>query len=225
MIIKNSDIQEMKDVAKVAQGGIMIGTDVTCITKARTILCEWTPNFDISKRIGIHDFNKFITSIEFVKGGDDDVELELGDTSLQIIGTNSRITYGYAHNSTIDVIEDDKLTAIKENFVNVNESFTFTSEFLSNIKKAGSILNLDQIEFSCKDGKMSGRMFNSDNKTKNEYKFSFECDDMEEFNFNISAELLLVLKNDDYPVKYTPSSIQINYDNITYWMAILTEAN
>jgi hypothetical protein len=143
-IFNEQDLNVMKQLALVNNGFIIAsdGIKVTdAITRNIAAFYEW--NKPEPFRLGLHRVSDFLTMIAIMGGADVDIEQDGGVLILR----HNRRTMRYF----LADLESDEMKAAtmkgRVNFAASPSKFTLPADVISEIRKAASVLDADEIEF------------------------------------------------------------------------------
>ena len=158
------------------------GNVIKTITPAKNVMAIATVQEEFPVEFGIWDLNKFIGTVSLF----DNPTFEFFDNHMKIHGgSGSSIKYMYSAK---------RLLTIPERDINMPDhvvEFDLHEDSLLELKKAGAVLQLEDLSISSDDGVVVGKVFDKSDPTSNNY--SIELGDLsggKKFDFHFKLENL-----------------------------------
>lgn len=213
MKLSERTIQILKNFSTINQSILVRpGNVIKTMTPLKSILASATVTENFEQEFAIYDLSRFLGTISLFA----DPEFSFSEKFVTIASGKQRVNYTYADASMISVPPSKSI-----NFPDPEVEFTITSDQLSTISKAGSVLQMPEVAIVGQNGVISIRAVDSKNSTADVFSLDVgECD--KEFQVIIRPENLKLIPA-EYRVSLTMVGIsRFESDNLTYWIA--TEA-
>jgi hypothetical protein len=186
------------------------GNLLKTISPQKTVMAFATIEEDFPIQAGIYNLPRFLS----VCGMHESPELEFGDTAVMITEGKSKTKYIYADTSMIIAPPEKEIK-----LPSVDVSITLSSENLSKVLKAATVLQLPEIAFVGEDGICYLRAINSLNPLSDSFGVELGKTD-DTFTLIMKAENLQVLPF-EYEVELSSKGIsRFKTDKVTYFIAI-----
>lgn len=211
--MKSSTIDLLKNFATINQGIVIIpGNVIKTISVMKNLYAEAKVGEVFDKEFAIYDLNELLSTLSLFGSG---VEVEYKDDRIEMKSGRSKVKYYYSSPKVI-------VSPPKGKSLEVNGSFTFTlkKENIDEIKKASSIMRLNDLEIS-NEGL---RVYNSSN-VGNEYKI--EIDDLNgdlDTPKHLSVENLKMLSR-DYNIMVSDKAVEFKTDDESLRYVVAFEVN
>lgn len=190
------------------------GNVLSTVSPQKSIMAKAHIVENFPMQFAIYDLSRFLGVTSLMK----DPDFSFKEQYVDIATTNQLVRYMYA--------DPDQIIAPNPNreigFPDPEVEFRLTSEELSSVIRAGSVLQLPEISLSGSNGKVFVTAVDSKNVSND--KFSIELGQTD-YNFNmiIKSECLKLI-NATYDVAISSKGlVRFQSDLVTYWVA--TEAN
>ena len=193
------------------------GNTIKTLTPAKNVMSTAVVEEDFPVEFGIWDLTSFLGTVSLF----DDPDFEFHDKYVVIKNNgSSRVKYFYSEPTlltvpTKDVVMPDTVVSIE-----------LTESMFNELKKAASILGLNDLSFECDGTGVKATLCDKKNATNNTYSIDVENAEFSEgcvFNFDFNIENLRFI-----PGSYTMNIAEkivsefVNSDgmNLTYWVAL-----
>lgn len=192
---------------------VLAGNTIKTISPQRTIFAKVELNEIFPKDFAIYELSKFLGALSLF----DDPDIDFFDDHLKISQGKNSIRYVYADPSMIITPPDKEII-----LPSVDVDFELSSDDLSKIQKAISILRVPEMSVMGDDGTIYVKAINNKNPSSDSYSIAVGVTD-KSFNAIFKSENLKIM-NRNYKVRISSKGIsEFNGDDIKYWIA--TEAN
>lgn len=210
MKLSERTIQILKNFSTINQSILVRpGNVLKTVTSLKTVFAKATVDETFEKEFAIYDLPRFLGTVTLFN----DPEFTFNDGYVTISSGKQRVNYTYADASMFTVPPSKDI-----NFPETEVEFTITSDQLSTISKAGSVLQMPEIAVVGEDGTISIRAVDSKNPTADVFSLDVgECD--KDFRVIFRPENLKLIPS-QYNVALTTVGIsRFETDNLTYWIA------
>ena len=213
MKLSERTIQLLKNFSTINQS-IMVrpGNQLKTISPLKSVFAQATVSETFEKEFAIYELSRFLGTVSLFT----DPEFTFNDSYVTIFSGKQRVNYTYADPSMITAPPSKNV-----NFPEPEVEFTLTSDQLSTISRAGSVLQMPEIAVVGEDGIISIRAVDSKNSTADVFSLDVgECE--KDFKVIFRPENLKIIPA-EYKVSLTSVGIsRFETDHLTYWIA--TEA-
>ncbi len=186
------------------------GSTISTIAEAKNIVASAKISEQIPSEFGIFDLTQFLSTISLLENP----ELEFTDSSVMVRDGNASIQYYY---SSPDVLTVPNKTV---NMPNAEVVFNLSSDMISKIKRAASVLGHPTLQILGSKGKITLQIVDLKNPTANKYTIVIDeknaCNEVFSFVMvignlkmmagdyvvSISSKLISHFKNTSTPVEY-----------------------
>jgi hypothetical protein len=186
------------------------GSTISTIAEAKNIVASAKISEQIPSEFGIFDLTQFLSTISLLENP----ELEFTDSSVMVRDGNASIQYYY---SSPDVLTVPNKTV---NMPNAEVVFNLSSDMISKIKRAASVLGHPTLQILGSNGKITLQIVDLKNPTANKYTIVIDeknaCNEVFSFVMvignlkmmagdyvvSISSKLISHFKNTSTPVEY-----------------------
>ena len=213
MKLSERTIQILKNFSSINQSiQVLPGNVIKTVTPLKTVYAKAEVSENFEQEFAIYDLSRFLGTVSLF----DSPDFEFSDKSVTISSGKQRVKYTYADPSMITTAPKKDI-----NFPDSNVEFTLTSEHLSMISKAGSVLQMPEIAIVGEDGVISIRAVDSKNSTADVFSLDVGETD-KDFKVIFRPENLKFIQA-EYKVSLTDQGIsKFETDGLTYFVA--TEA-
>jgi len=188
------------------------GNKLETISNMKNILAVATINENFPKEFSIYNLNEFLGATSLME----DPEFQFGDVSLTIADTNSAMSYFYASDGMIT--SPEKMITMPDAEV----KFDISSQLLSDLNKAASVLGVNDLVLESDGTKMSLTVKDKKNATSNTFSRIVGEGNGVKFTFNFKIENLKILDG-NYEVFVSSKGIS-NFKNkdvdLEYFIAL-----
>lgn len=186
------------------------GSTISTIAEAKNIVASAKISEEIPSEFGIFDLTQFLSTISLLENP----ELEFTDSSVMVRDGNASIQYYY---SSPDVLTVPNKTV---NMPNADVVFNLSSDMISKIKRAASVLGHPTLQILGSKGKITLQIVDLKNPTANKYTIVIDeknaCNEVFSFVMvignlkmmagdyvvSVSSKLISHFKNTSTPVEY-----------------------
>ncbi len=186
------------------------GSTISTIAEAKNIVASAKISEQIPAEFGIFDLTQFLSTISLLENP----ELEFTDSSVMVRDGNASIQYYY---SSPDVLTVPNKTV---NMPNADVVFNLSSDMISKIKRAASVLGHPTLQILGSKGKITLQIVDLKNPTANKYTIVIDeknaCNEVFSFIMvignlkmmagdyvvSVSSKLISHFKNTSTPVEY-----------------------
>jgi hypothetical protein len=186
------------------------GSTISTIAEAKNIVASAQISEQIPAEFGIFDLTQFLSTISLLENP----ELEFTDSSVMVRDGNASIQYYY---SSPDVLTVPNRTV---NMPNADVVFNLSSDMISKIKRAASVLGHPTLQILGSKGKITLQIVDLKNPTANKYTIVIDeknaCNEVFSFVMvignlkmmagdyvvSVSSKLISHFKNTSTPVEY-----------------------
>jgi hypothetical protein len=210
MKLSERTIQILKNFSTINQSILVRpGNVIKTVTPLKTVFAAATVTEQFDQEFAIYELPRFLGTISLFSNPDFDFK----DKYVTISAGKQRVNYTYADPSMITAPPSKNI-----NFPDPEVEFTLTSDQLSTISKAGSVLQMPEIAIVGEDGTISIRAVDSKNATADVFSLDVgECDN--DFKVILRPENLRLIPA-EYKVSLTTVGIsRFESENLTYWIA------
>lgn len=188
------------------------GNKLETISNMKNILAVATINENFPKEFSIYNLNEFLGATSLME----DPEFQFGDASLTIADTNSAMSYFYASDGM--VTSPEKMITMPD----VEVKFDISSQLLSDLNKAASVLGVNDLVLESDGTKMTLTVKDKKNATSNTFSRIVGEGNGVKFTFNFKIENLKILDG-NYEVFVSSKGIS-NFKNkdvdLEYFIAL-----
>jgi hypothetical protein len=186
------------------------GSTISTIAEAKNIVASAKISEQIPAEFGIFDLTQFLSTISLLENP----ELEFTDSSVMVRDGSASIQYYY---SSPDVLTVPNKTV---NMPNADVVFNLSSDMISKIKRAASVLGHPTLQILGSKGKITLQIVDLKNPTANKYTIVIDeknaCNEVFSFIMvignlkmmagdyvvSVSSKLISHFKNTSTPVEY-----------------------
>lgn len=210
MKLSERTIQLLKNFSTINQSILVRpGNVLKTVSPLKSVFAQATVSESFDKDFAIYDLPRFLGTISLFS----DPEFTFNENYVTISSGKQRVNYTYADPSMITAPPSKNI-----NFPEPEVEFTMTSEQLSTISRAGSVLQMPEIAVIGEDGVISIRAVDSKNSTADVFSLDVgECE--KDFSVIFRPENLKIISA-EYKVSLTTVGIsRFETDHLTYWIA------
>jgi gp45 sliding clamp, C terminal len=209
-------IQVLKSFAQINPSLIFTpGNEIKTVSPQKTILAKATIAETIPQQFAIYDLVKFLGVLSLFN----DPDLEINEKFITIKSGSSNLNFVYCPPDMV-VQPPKKMIELSNDCVEK----TITSATLQSVMKAVGVLQLPDVAFVGKDGKLTMEALdtkpNNPNQDNISNNFSIDIGDtVKTFKMVIKAENLKIM-NEEYVLKIAPQGLcHFKGSDIEYWIA------
>ena len=193
------------------------GNTIKTLTPAKNVMSTAVVEEDFPVEFGIWDLTSFLGTVSLF----DDPDFEFHDKYVVIKNNgSSRVKYFYSEPTlltvpTKDVVMPDTVVSIE-----------LTESMFNELKKAASVLGLNDLSFVCDGSSVSATVMDKTNATNNTYSIEIEDATFEQgtiFNFDFKIDNLRFIPG-SYKMEIAEKVVSqfTNQDglDLTYWVAL-----
>jgi hypothetical protein len=214
MKLSERTIQILKNFSTINQSILVRpGSVLKTVSSQKAIFAQATVTENFEQEFAIYELPRFLGTVSLFS----DPDFDFRDKYVTISSGKQRVNYTYADPSMMVTPPSKNI-----NFPDAEVEFTITSEQLSTISRAGSVLQMPEIAIVGEDGIISIRAVDSKNSTADVFSLDVgECE--KDFRVIFRPENMKLIPA-EYKVSLTSVGIsQFESENLTYWVA--TESN
>lgn len=213
MKISNDTRNILKNFSTINSGiKVKEGNKLETISNMKNILAVATISEDFPKEFSIYNLNEFLGATSLME----DPEFQFGDASLTIADNNSAMSYFYASDGM--VTSPEKMITMPD----VEIKFDISSQLLSDLNKAASVLGVNDLVLESDGTKMTLTVKDKKNATSNTFSRIVGEGNGVKFTFNFKIENLKILDG-NYEVFVSSKGIS-NFKNkdvdLEYFIAL-----
>jgi hypothetical protein len=209
-------IQVLKSFAQINPSLIFTpGNEIKTVSPQKTILAKATIAETIPQQFAIYDLVKFLGVLSLFN----DPDLEINDKFITIKGGSSNLNFVYCSPDMV-VQPPKKMIELPNDCVEK----TITSATLQSVMKAVGVLQLPDIAFVGKDGKLTMEALdtkpNNPNQDNISNNFSVDVGEtVKTFKMIVKAENLKIM-NEEYTLRISPQGLcHFKGSDVEYWIA------
>ena len=191
------------------------GSTLKTLTPAKNVMATSTVEETFPVEFGIWDLTSFLGTISLF----DDPDFDFQDKYVNIIGENgSTVKYYYSEPSLLTVPTKD--VKMPESVVSID----LTEESFNDLRKAASVLNLNDLSICSTDGtSVNAILSDKKNSSSNTYSVDIGYNNGEHtFNFDFKIDNLRIIPG-DYEILFAEKIVSqfTNKNlNLSYWVAL-----
>lgn len=216
MELNDSTVQVLKNFSSINQNIVFQpGNTVRTVSEAKNIMCKATLDTEFQQQFGVYDLSEFLNVVSLV----DQPRLKF-EPDYVVVGDSSgvsRAKYFFSDPSMLTSPSKDVKMPDPE------VTFTLSSQTLSKVKRAASVLGHTEVSISVVDKVLSLSVVDSNNTTSNTFSVDVDGDYQDSnFNFIVNIENLKLVPG-DYKVEMSSKLIShfVNLQTpIEYWIAL-----
>ena len=157
----------------------------------KNIFGKATVSDNFTSEFSVYDLPEFLATVSLLGK---DAEFEFGDNSVNISGDGASATYNYAESSMIIAPPEKDITMPNPEVV-----FDLSTDLLSKLKKASSVLSLPDLVLESDGNVVSLSVRDKKNPSSNQFTEVITDGDGQTYSMNFKMENIKIV-NDEYTV-------------------------
>jgi hypothetical protein len=198
------------------------GNRLVTVTPYKNVMAEAIIQEEFDTEFAIWDLSKFLGIVSMFE----DPDFIFHDKYVEIEGSNhSTVKYFYCDPKLITSYPTKNLVMPR-----IVLELEFSERKLTELQKAASILQIQDLKIFCDSGSIMGEMFDSKDSTTNTYSVEFPYDgelETDEFEFHFKIENLKFIPG-AYKAQFSENIVSkfiCNNTPISYWVAMEPSSN
>ena len=216
MKFSNETIAILKNFSDINQSLLFTqGNELKTISPQKTVMASATITETISTRAAVYDLSRFLSTLSLFN---ENVDVVFGETKFDIKDDRRKVSYVYASENMI-VTPPEKQMTVPAADVQVDIKW----DDIQNAIRGAGVLQVGDIAFTGRDGKVLLRAVDSKNSTSDTYDIEVSDYDGGDFDMTIKVDNLKLLPA-DYTVSLSKAGIShFKSTNAQYWIAVQTK--
>ena len=192
MKISDSTFEVLQNFSSINNGiTVQTGSEIKTISPMKNIFGKATVSDNFTSEFSVYDLPEFLATISLLGT---DAEFEFGDNSVNISGNGASATYNYAESSMIIAPPEKDITMPNPEIV-----FELTTDLLSKLQKASSVLSLPDLVLESNGTVVSLSVRDKKNPSSNQFTEVITDGDGQTYSMNFKMENIKIV-NDEYTV-------------------------
>ena len=192
MKISESTFEVLTNFSSINNGiTVQTGNEIKTISPMKNIFGKATVSDNFTSEFSVYDLPEFLATISLLGT---DAEFEFGDNSVNISGNGASATYNYAESSMIIAPPEKDITMPNPEIV-----FELTTDLLSKLQKASSVLSLPDLVLESNGTVVSLSVRDKKNPSSNQFTEVITDGDGQTYSMNFKMENIKIV-NDEYTV-------------------------
>ena len=199
MKISESTFEVLTNFSSINNGiTVQTGNEIKTISPMKNIFGKATVSDNFTSEFSVYDLPEFLATISLLGT---DAEFEFGDNSVNISGNGASATYNYAESSMIIAPPEKDITMPNPEIV-----FELTTDLLSKLQKASSVLSLPDLVLESNGTVVSLSVRDKKNPSSNQFTEVITDGDGQSYSMNFKMENIKIVK-DEYTVKVSSKGL------------------
>jgi hypothetical protein len=198
---------------------VLPGNIITTVNKGETVFARAKVPNEFEKEFAILDLSRFLAALSIITKP----EVEFVDTHILIKNSTGSNKIYYTLTSPNAVLsKPDSKVSIKQ----IDVSFQFTLEMYSQLTKAISVLQSNEVTFCEENGKLVVKAQSSSNPSENVYSVEIcELDNPLSKSYTIDVDNIALMPS-DYTINLdTRGMVNFSKENLDYYVMIKSKSN
>ena len=212
MKLSENTLSILKNFSGINQGLLFQeGNEIKTISPQKTVMASATVEDHIPGKAAVYDLARFLSTLSLFENP----EVKFGESNFTIQDGRRKVNYTYA-SETMIVSPPNKEIRLPS----VDVEFNLTWNDLQNVIRAAGILQVSDIEFSCKDGSIVMSATDVNNPTSDRYDIEVTSHDGDDFRMSIKVDNLKLVP-EDYQVALSSAGMShFKSPKVEYWIAV-----